>query len=371
MTVFEISYYVLIGVLGTMALVLFVLPIRKDVRLEGYNVSLKLMALSFLALSLYCTFKWAIPQEMFNLYFLFMAHLQANLLGLGHINLLTPKKVTKSYVFGHFVPLILCLLVYGVICALFPRVHITEYALLQDKSSMLQPEWLIRCAWMLVYAGSTIYYAVVFFHEYKQYEKLADNYYVESTRKSTRIIYISFIFALLTATTTLFITISLSPILSAVLNMCILVLYSMMGIFYIQYPMIFPTLEPVLYENPEDESSDDQSSDEVLWQVVRARIMDERLYLRSGLTMEDLSQELKVARNRMSAMINRYEHVNFNTFINRLRVEAACEMLESNPTLRASALWEKLGYSEQSNFARNFKQHTGKTPKEYAKSLLK
>lgn len=376
---FEISYYILIGVLSVLGLVLFVLPTRDDdPRLEGYKMSVRLMAVSFLSLALYCSFKWAVPRQLFSFYFLLMAHLQCNLLGMGHINMVAPNKVTKNYVWLNILPLLCCLFIYVISLPFCGLTQLTSYGMLRDPEVMQRPEVFLRVLWMGVYLINTVYVALVFFREEKAYRRNMRNYFSEIDARALSLTRWSFIFALCVAVVTVFITASLHPVLSAALNGCILIFYTTMAVFYIQYPTIFPQMEPVIYEAPaepeavaEEEITGRTSEGKEQWTAIRLRIVEEDLFLRPGLTLESLARELAVSRTRMSRLINTCEQVNFNTFINRLRVQRACELMRSQPDIRFAELAEKLGYADVSNFHRSFKLLQGKTPRQFRIELEK
>lgn len=376
-SIFEISYYILIGALSLLGLVLFILPTRDDPRLGGYRFSLRLMAVSFLSLALYCSFKWAVPRQLFSIYFLLMSHLQCNLLGLGHINMVSPKSVTKTFVWRHLIPLICCVAAYLLVLPFCTPVALTSYSMLRQPDVISNPEVFLRVIWMGVYLINTVYYGVVFFREYKAYSQKADDFYSEIDARAMGTVRASFIFALCVAATTIFITASLNPYSSAALNGCILVFYTVMGAFYIQYPKIFPQMEPVIYEDnstdsaagSEDTLETEKSAEEALWLSIRQRIIDEELYARHGLTMESLARELALSRTRMSRLINHFEQVNFNTFINTLRIELACELIRQNPDIRMVELADRVGYADVSNFFRSFKLIRKQTPKQFRSEL--
>ena len=59
--------------------------------------------------------------------------------------------------------------------------------------------------------------------------------------------------------------------------------------------------------------------------------------------------------------------MNFNAFINRLRVQEAQRLMSEQPELSLREIAEQVGYTEQSNFTRYFKQWSGRTPGEWGK----
>jgi YesN/AraC family two-component response regulator len=80
------------------------------------------------------------------------------------------------------------------------------------------------------------------------------------------------------------------------------------------------------------------------------------------VTIEDIANKLKVGRTTLSNLINREEGVNFNTWINRLRIEYAKQLMIDNPDYTIAKISELVGYTEQANFSRQFKLIAGESP---------
>ena len=72
---------------------------------------------------------------------------------------------------------------------------------------------------------------------------------------------------------------------------------------------------------------------------------------------------------KMLKAINTMEGVNFNTFIGRLRIAEAQAIMNEAPSTSFAELAAMVGFSEQSNFSRQFKAITGFTPSEYRRNL--
>ena len=79
--------------------------------------------------------------------------------------------------------------------------------------------------------------------------------------------------------------------------------------------------------------------------------------------------ELCGSRTVLSNAINQEEGMNFNSFINRLRILESQRIMKSEPSLSFQELAERVGFSEQSNFTNAFKHWTGRTPREYKEYL--
>lgn len=70
---------------------------------------------------------------------------------------------------------------------------------------------------------------------------------------------------------------------------------------------------------------------------------------------------------QLSYYLNHYLGVNFNSWINRLRIGEAKRLMEANPQMQISDVASAVGYSEIAVFSRNFKKAEGITATEYRK----
>lgn len=82
---------------------------------------------------------------------------------------------------------------------------------------------------------------------------------------------------------------------------------------------------------------------------------------REDLKLEDLATEFNFNYHYLSAYFNQQMKEGFSDYLNRIRIEKACEMLEENQ-LSIAEISGEVGYSEHSYFCRVFKKVTGKTP---------
>ncbi len=84
-----------------------------------------------------------------------------------------------------------------------------------------------------------------------------------------------------------------------------------------------------------------------------------------NITLENISREFGYSKYYFSCLFNKYFNVNFKSFLNKVRVAKAKNMLK---TASINEVYFKCGYNSLQSFFYNFKLLTGKTPKEYQKS---
>lgn len=366
---FRCSFYILILALATMAVLMIAIPLpQKDRHLRGYMLSRWMLTLSYIALGVYSYFKGRMTLELFSPVFLFMANLQACLLAMSHINLINPQRVTTRYVLCHFAPMLVCMLIYIVSRCFAPHIWLTSYDILEAQKH--EPEVIARLIWIAQYVVLCFYFMYIFVRESELWRIKAEDYFADNRMISVHLIRASLTIAMVIGFTTFAITLNLHPYVAVGLNMLILTLYIALGILFLQYPSLFAKMRPVLYEQKTGIQS---NSGERRWDTMRKKIIERKLFLRPGITLEQIAREIGVSRTILSNAINREEGMNFNAFINRLRIrEAQRAMSENNQQeISLQQLAEKVGYTEASNFCREFKHWAGNTPNEWIKKCAK
>lgn len=126
-------------------------------------------------------------------------------------------------------------------------------------------------------------------------------------------------------------------------------------------------------ENFEQEKSTDATmqenvpvceSEKTLAQRIEEVVTERKLYLRHNLKVSDVATELCTNRLYVSTAINNEIGVSFSDYINRKRVDYAIHLIRSNPQMTIYEIAELSGFSSDKSFFRNFKNITGKSPKE-------
>lgn len=361
---FIITIYILIAALLLMAVLMAAVAVSKtDPRLRGYIISRRLLAVSYVALAIYCFFKGRMQLELFLPVFLFISNLQACLLVFSHINLINPQRTTTKYILLHFVPMGVCLVAYCAVRFFVPHTQLTEYS--AYTSNFWNPEVVVRTIWMVQYVAIYIYFIFLLIHEYRQWKIIAADFFADDTFINLHHIAASMVIILCIGFVSMAITLSLSPTASSALNITIMSLYIVLGIMFLRYPKFFLEMKPVLFND--DVATDDTAADAQRWQRMRNVIIDRQLYLQPGITLNQIAREVNVCRTTLSNTINRQENKNFNTFINNLRIEDAQQLMRQNPDKSLLDISLAVGYTEQSNFTAHFKQYAGITPAEWRK----
>ena len=96
----------------------------------------------------------------------------------------------------------------------------------------------------------------------------------------------------------------------------------------------------------------------------------EELYLNPDLTIVNVSEHINEHPRLISKVINTLNNENFNSFINRYRVEKAKTMLlndESNH-LNIEGIGNSAGFKSNSSFYTAFKKYQNSTPSKFIKT---
>lgn len=106
-------------------------------------------------------------------------------------------------------------------------------------------------------------------------------------------------------------------------------------------------------------------------QKLKKYMADEKPFLDSALTIQDISKAMNVPVRELSVLINHQMGQHFYDFVNTYRIENAMEILKDSSKTKVTILeiLYEVGFNSKSSFNTAFKKHTGNTPTEYRKSL--
>nr|WP_299000970.1 helix-turn-helix domain-containing protein [uncultured Allomuricauda sp.] len=108
-----------------------------------------------------------------------------------------------------------------------------------------------------------------------------------------------------------------------------------------------------------------------LVRMVDKYLQESEVFMDKNLTIVAISEPLKVHPKRISQAINKVNGENFNSYINRYRIEKAGEMLSdrSLDNLSIEGIGTEVGFQSKSAFYTAFKKITGTTPSRYKEKL--
>ena len=96
----------------------------------------------------------------------------------------------------------------------------------------------------------------------------------------------------------------------------------------------------------------------------------EKKFCRPELTIKKVAEEIGTNYNYLSAHLNRNLGMNFQAWLNTLRVNEGKFLLLSEPRLSIEEIGTMVGFTQNYNFSKWFKLVTGMTPFQYRKQNL-
>ena len=100
-------------------------------------------------------------------------------------------------------------------------------------------------------------------------------------------------------------------------------------------------------------------------------MIEERPFLNPSLTIQDISEDIKIPVRDLSILINHKLKQHFYDFVNTYRIAHAMDILRDVTKSKVTILeiLYEAGFNSKSSFNTAFKKHTGNTPTSYRKSL--
>ncbi|MBI9065781.1 MAG: AraC family transcriptional regulator [Salinivirgaceae bacterium] len=360
-----LSNTVLFVVCLSMGTMFLAFPVPQKSGLRNYKISLRVLASAYSILGLLSMIiiVFKIPdnaREHFTFLGIGISSFQVLLFSSALITLINPKFVTFRYLIAQITPFLFFITFFILSAKFYGNPVITH---LNEISLYLKnPTLWIRLLFYGYYIFQLFFYTWLYFNEEKKYKSRALNYFSDEVWLKLTWVRFAFIAALAIGTIAM-ISCFFPQKYDWIFNLLYTLFYLGFALEYIKYNKIFRLVEPIIVTEkvvPADANKKPRSKME--WLGLKQQIINNNYYLETGVNIEDIAQRLRIGRTTLSTFINREEGVNFNTWINTMRIEKAKELLIKNPDEPLSLISEKIGYSEQSNFSRQFRQITGYAP---------
>lgn len=220
--------------------------------------------------------------------------------------------------------------------------------------------------------------AVILLRAVKKYNRTLENYYAEypelSGRRLDSVVLAFFLYGILSLINLL--SFSRPVIVGSVIVAS--VLFVVFAVALVNLQRLFSLVSPAFaYERMADrkpseepaetmpepsESSVTMSIDDAVYNWTSRQ---DKPYLKRGITVASVSAEMKISPRVLSDYLNNVYEVDFNTWINTLRLEQAAEMMLENPKLPFKDLYAKVGFSDLAAFAKAFKKCYGVAPGQF------
>lgn len=121
-------------------------------------------------------------------------------------------------------------------------------------------------------------------------------------------------------------------------------------------------------QDDNDHSTEDNAS--LLPRIMQAesRLMEMQLFLNPDIRRDDLLKALHISRPTLSALVRYHHDDSVGSYINRLRVEYAVELLRDQSHYSLDAVATQAGFKSRSTFYAAFQKRFGLTPAQYRKT---
>jgi len=345
-----------------MSIVFLTLPFPANKGLDKYRNSLKFLAGAYLIMSflkiIVVIYDIAMV-DIISIEGLTISSLQAPLFTFTIITLINPNLITKRYLLTQLAPVPALLIVYVLVAIRWGNPELINFG--EMGKLWIHPAIIVREIYTAYYIFILVRLTIIFNREVRKYEKEIDNYYAENYRLYLPGVKYSFYAALIVGIGALISCFMFTELWVLTFTISYGLFYFVFGIYYIQYPQTFIYIQRAL--NPQKESiSEPVKTKRLIWKDMKHEIISTKYYLRTGVNIEEMSQYLKIGRTTLSTFINNEEAMNFNMWINSLRIEEAKKSLIEFPEYNLAQIAEMIGYSESSNFSRQFKNITKVSP---------
>ncbi len=96
---------------------------------------------------------------------------------------------------------------------------------------------------------------------------------------------------------------------------------------------------------------------------------EEKVYLKSDVSLDLIAEKLGTNRHNASQVINEHFGLNFFEFINKYRIQDAVEILEQDKNCTIIDVAYQVGFNNKVTFNKSFKKLLSQTPTQYLSSL--
>ena len=117
-------------------------------------------------------------------------------------------------------------------------------------------------------------------------------------------------------------------------------------------------------EQEQNAEPENTANDEALLQQLNTLLTNDRLYADTELNLQKLARKAGVPARQISRAVNALTDQNVSQWVNKARIDAACELLE-NDELSVTEAMSEAGFTTKSNFNREFKRIVGLSPTEW------
>lgn len=346
--------WVLLSFFGTRLLFLKI----EGNNLALYNRSSRLLGLAMFAFAIEIFLQWLFDFRSWapciaTALVLTCFYLAAILYGMSFISLIDRHYINRKRLYGQFLRCAVCI--------------ITVWCAVMVNNIKLQTYMQVTVAVIFAIEASHISY--LFFKTYQKAKKEVENYYSDNIGLFVKWLYRS---------TFAIITYGLACAVLAFASKALISIYMTTGIFvfiyiYISFANYMVHVDKVEVALEVSEKTSDEIHNEMAYpkeseEIIRNKVeswVREKNYLKQGITISQMVEELGSNRQYLSSFINTEYKCTFREWICHLKIEEAMRLMLGNSSVIAAKAAEEVGFANDSHFNRQFKKFIGMTPTEW------
>lgn len=213
----------------------------------------------------------------------------------------------------------------------------------------------------LFYGYKLLDYVLFFRRRYRAYRFRMGNYFSTEEWQRLRWVRRSFYFALSIGILALLYAVFPSVFTSLLFTIVMASYYAVFGIRFLGYVFTFQQIETAISERPTGPGV------ALLMSRLADLMTEQRLFLKSDLTIEEVAVQMGESYRTISATINSQKGINFKAWVNGYRVEEAKRLIREGFLKEhvMDALATASGFASRISFYRAFKKITGQSPTEF------
>ena len=100
-------------------------------------------------------------------------------------------------------------------------------------------------------------------------------------------------------------------------------------------------------------------------------MIEEKIYTDDKLSLKTLAEKVDVSPHQLSQFLNDHIKINFNSYLNRFRIESAKKILIVDSNRSALSIGFEVGFNNYTTFQIVFKKITGMSPNKYRIEMAK
>jgi AraC-like DNA-binding protein len=149
-----------------------------------------------------------------------------------------------------------------------------------------------------------------------------------------------------------------------------LILTFVLGFYGIRQDEIFTTEKQIPREKYQQSNLNSEKKEKIK-EILLEYFKTHKPYFNSELSMQTLTEELKIPKHQLTEVLNTVIGKNFFQFVNEFRVEATKQKLAdpNNDKFSLEAIGYDCGFSSKSSFFSVFKNISGQTPMQFKNSI--